>query len=855
MTEMVAFAAFAFAAFTFGGTGLQTGASSAPSSATSSDPSTPQDLPTTPAFRARFEPIHRALLTGLITSVGRKSDTPPTFEYEGPRSTRFAIFPGSGLFKTSQRWVMASELVRTSRLYARTLAAIRPEWIEHTAEHLVKRTHHDPYWDPSRAGGQVMAFERVTLFGLELVKRRLVHFGPIEPATARGLFIHHALVGGEYITDAEWFDHNRRLVQRVAEMENKARRRGLLVDSARRYAFYDDRIGPEVVSAATFEQWRRRAEQRNPRILFMGVADLLDPGSALPEAADFPDSLTAQSVFGEPIRLHVDYAFEPGAPRDGLTVTLTSSQVERFDPRPLEWLVPGLLAEKIAELIRTLPKSLRAAFVPAPRFAEQCVEALTFGKGDLLEELARKLSTLSSASGGAGGGTVVTPDLFKPDELPDHLRVNYRVVADADPAHVVAESRSFAEIRRKLAVRVRDALASLPQGRFNRDGIVAWDFLSFGDDPPDAAIPDSILVDAHLLGRAPLPLHKTKPADAEHTRSGASPAPPPIQAFPALVEPHRRALHTHTPPPKAVAIRLFDTPEKAARAMHRGLRRLFIIQLETPIASLIEHTPGVDRLTLAYATLGTRAQLRAELEDLVGLRAFDDIAIAGSGASAQPARSTLWSKGPIRTKAAFDEALEIGWNRLGAAADEVLTTVRDTLAAYQQIAPRIGTTGEPWQGPKAWTSSIADMREQLHALVYPGFLTATPWKWLRQYPRYLQALSIRLEKLAAAPALHSPHAAAAALADGHARDQRALEQVLPFWRAWREADAAARAPSAPDLGEEPELDEFRWMVEEFRVSVFAQNLQTLVPVSSKRLLAQWDKARTARERLVATLGA
>ncbi|HPO94307.1 MAG TPA: DUF3418 domain-containing protein, partial [Phycisphaerales bacterium] len=370
------------------------GLDSSPSESTSSDPSSPpgppsspQDLPTTPAFRARFEPIHRALLTGLITSVGRKSDTPPTFEYEGPRSTRFAIFPGSGLFKTSQRWVMASELVRTSRLYARTLAAIRPEWIERTAEHLVKRTHHDPYWDPSRAGGQVMAFERVTLFGLELVKRRLVHFGPIEPATARGLFIHHALVGGEYITDAEWFDHNRRLVQRVAEMENKARRRGLLVDSARRYAFYDDRIGPEVVSAATFEQWRRRAEQRNPRILFMSVADLLDPGSALPEAADFPDSLTAQSVFGEPIRLHVDYAFEPGAPRDGLTVTLTSSQVERFDPRPLEWLVPGLLAEKIAELIRTLPKSLRAAFVPAPRFAEQCVEALTFGKGDLLEEL------------------------------------------------------------------------------------------------------------------------------------------------------------------------------------------------------------------------------------------------------------------------------------------------------------------------------------------------------------------------------------------------------------------------------------------------------------------------------------
>jgi ATP-dependent helicase HrpA len=298
-----------------------------------------------------------------------------------------------------------------------------------------------------------------------------------------------------------------------------------------------------------------------------------------------------------------------------------------------------------------------------------------------------------------------------------------------------------------------------------------------------------------------------------------------------------------------VAIRLFDEPLKAQLAMKRGLRRLLMIQLEEPIRSLVEHTPGVDRLTLAYAAIGDRAALRSEICELVGMRAFDDLvsaAVGGAGA----ARTTAWSKGPIRTKELFDQAVEAGWNRLGASAEEVFGLVRDLLAAHQPVAARVGRAGETWNGAREWAGSIADMREQMSVLVYPGFLSRTPWKWLRQYPRYLLGISTRLEKLAGS-GLPTP-------ADGLARDQRMMNEVLPFWRAWREAEAAKHKPSAgpggQDLGEEPELEEFRWMVEEFRVSVFAQNLQTLVPVSSKRLLAQWEKARAARERLLASAG-
>ncbi|MBX3386493.1 MAG: DUF3418 domain-containing protein [Phycisphaeraceae bacterium] len=788
---------------------------------------------------ARSDAIHRSILSGLVTSVGRKSDSPPMFEYDGPRGLRFAIFPGSGLFKVNPKWVMAGEIVRTTRMYARSVAAVRPDWVERAAAHLVKRTHSDPRWDPTHTGGggggTVVASERVTLYGLELARGRVVEFGPIDPGQSRSIFIHHALVMGEYLTDAEWFEHNRRLVKRVAELENRVRRRGLLVDAVRRYAFYDQRVPSDVWSARTFESWRRRAERQNPRVLFMSVGDLLEAGAELPEGKDYPDSLTASALFGEGLKLGLEYQFDPADERDGITVTIPASEAERFDPRPLEWLVPGLIREKVAELIRTLPRNLRTAFVPAPEYADRALGALMprFGKGDLLDELAERLSSMT--------GTRVPVDAWRPEELPRHLRVNFRVVADNDPARVLAEGRDWGAIRRMLSHKVRDALASLPDGPFNRDGMTGWDFVAGSVEGvgADVEFPHEITLDAPLSALARRAgVGKRNRADADGEAAGGASAPvPTIAAYPALADPSKSGLVrgvTPAPPARTVAVRLFDDPKRAARAMHGGLRRLMTLQVGGQIKSLIGLYPGIDRLAVAYAPIGSGQELKSHLADLVGMRAFDEIAMAGAGMPG--ARGTVWDGGEIRTRVAFDRAVELGWNRLGAAAEEVVTLAREVLEAYGAVSPVVGRPGTAWQGPRTWASAIADIREQLSMLVYPGALIGVPWRWLRQYPRYLRAVSVRLERLAN---------------DGPERDQRLMAEVLPFWSAFREAERARQSdPALVAIGEEPELEEFGWMVEEFRVSLFAQSLQTSVPVSPKRLLAQWEKARNARERLM-----
>ncbi len=836
-------------------------------------PEAPPPEPRTHSSSAKADQIHRAILSGLVTSVGRKSDQPPAFEYEAPRGVRFAIFPGSALFRVNPKWVMAGEIVKTTRLYARSVAAVRPDWIEHAAAHLVKRTHSDPRWDPShqdteggRGRGTVIANERVTLHGLELAKNRVVEFGPIDPEQSRAIFIHHALVSGEYVTDAPWFEHNRRLIKRVADLENRARRTGLLVDAVRRYAFYEQRTDPTVWSARSFEEWRRRAERQNARVLFMSVGDLLEEGAELPRATDFPESLASAAPFGEPLNLPLEYRFDPADERDGVTVTIPASEAERFDPVASQWLVPGLLREKVTELIRTLPRNLRTSFVPAPEFADRALETLMprFGRGDLLVELAERLTAIT--------GTRVPNDAWRSDDLPNHLRMHFRVVADQDPSRVLAEGRDWSIIRRALSHKVRDALASLPPGRFNRDGITSWDFNTPQPAPeasqsfsqpstqsqsqPDTRAQSQSEANPVATSQSPSPVVDARnPNQAEFPRELIIPTPtvkvdranraPSVErarfmtVYPALIDPSstgRARGVSPGPPARSVAVRLFDDPKRSVPAMHLGLRRLLMIQLSGQTTSLVGLYPGVDRLAVAYASLAGGQQLKAQLAELVGIRAFDEIAAASTGLPG--ARSTIWHGGEIRSKQAFDAAVETGWNRLGSAAEEVMTLTADVLNNYRAVAPAIVGQDGQWHGPRAWANAIADMREQLSMLVYPGFLVGVPWKWLRQYPRYLRAIAVRLERLAN---------------DGPERDLRLMAQTAPFWSAFREAERARQTdPKLQDLGDEPELEEFGWMVEEFRVSTFAQSLQTAMPVSHKRLLAQWEKARAARERLMQT---
>src|SRR5260221_5400127 len=332
-----------------------------------------------------YPAIHRALLAGLLGNIGQKTDQ---FDYTGARGNKFAISPGSTLFKRRPQWLMSAEIVETTKLYARTNARIDPEWIERAAEHLVKRAYSEPRWEAETAN--VVADEKVSLYGLPIVPRRVVHYRPIDPKVSPTRFIHYALVEGEYRTQAPFFAHNQKLTEEVLALEAKSRNRDYLVEAEARFAFYDKRLPHDVYNGATFERWRKGAERHNPKLLFMTRRDLLKRAAddVTPEA--FPDFMLVQGS-----RLALEYHLDPGDLMDGVTVTIPLAALNQMPQEPFEWLVPGLLREKVLELIRTLPKTLRVNFVPAPDFADRAVEAMTFGQGSLLDALAIVLGKFS----------------------------------------------------------------------------------------------------------------------------------------------------------------------------------------------------------------------------------------------------------------------------------------------------------------------------------------------------------------------------------------------------------------------------------------------------------------------------
>src|SRR5688572_14857199 len=454
----------------------------------------------------RYDAIHRALLAGLLGNVGMKTGD---FEYTGARGTKFHIFPGSGLFRIKPRWVVAGELVETTRLYARTVAGIDPRWVERVAAHLVKREYTEPHW--RRDTANVVAHERVTLYGLPIVPRRVVHYGPIDPKAAREVFIHAALVESEYDTDAQYFRHNRDLVREIELIEAKLRKRDVLVDAKTRFAFYDARIPGGIFNGFTFERWRRDAERHDKRVLFMSRADLMLHAAEQATPGLYPDAITVHGL-----RVPLSYHLEPGHPADGVTATVSLAALNQLPVEPFEWLVPGMLKEKLVALIKTMPRELRVKFVPAPDVADAVAANLTPYHGRLLDAFADQL--------GKREGRQIPRTVFAPEELPDHLCMNFRVVDESGAT--VTSGRDLNQIRRELGIRARDTFADLPPGPFNRERVTRWDF---GD------LPESVEVNLHgttLLG------------------------------FPALVDDGEHP-----------SLRLLDSAE-AARAAHRpGVRR------------------------------------------------------------------------------------------------------------------------------------------------------------------------------------------------------------------------------------------------------------------------------------------
>jgi ATP-dependent helicase HrpA len=687
--------------------------------------------------------VHLSLLAGLLSQIGMKTEPArlasassgrrPRAEYLGARTARFAIFPGSSLVRKQPDWIVAAELVETSRLWARTVARIEPEWIEPLARHLVKRSYSEPHWERKRGGA--VALEKVTLYGVPIVVDRKVSYGRIDPAAARELFIRHALVEGDWQTSHKFFAENRRLLAEASEVEHRVRRRGLVVGEEELFAFYDARIPAEVVSAQHFDTWWKQARRSDPALLTFRPDDLLSEDAAQVSPESYPDIWTSQSPGISALPL--SYAFEPGSETDGVTVDIPLSRLNQADPAEFSWQVPGLRTELVTEMIRSLPKSLRRDLVPAPDVAREVVARLGAPSGDLRDAVARELRSLR--------GVTVPREAWDLAKLPPHLRITVRVT---DGDRVLAVGKDVAELQRELRPRLRAVLSRAAAG-ITRTGLTSWDFGS-------------------------LP---------EVFRQGT------VVAYPALADAGA-----------TVEVRLFETEAAARSAMWAGTRRLILLGAPSPVKSIAGSLSTPAKLALSHNPHGSVAAMFADCVDCAA-----DYLMAEAG-------------GPARDREGFERLSAAVRSRLHETTADVVTHVESALRLAHAVQARLDEARAGAVQP-----AVADMRAQLSGLIYPGFVTATGYRRLPQLTRYLRGLERRLDKLPENPA----------------RDAANMAVAQRVEQAYRQA-VAELPPARRDV---PEVTELRWMLEELRISLFAQTLGTLAPVSETRILAALQRLR------------
>ncbi|MGE5339467.1 MAG: ATP-dependent RNA helicase HrpA [Gemmatimonadota bacterium] len=698
---------------------------------------------------ATFEQVHLALLAGLLGNVGFKTldadyREPP---YVGARGIKFFIWPGSPLVKKAGRWVMAAELVETSRLFGRSVATIEPQWLERVGAHLLKKSWTDPHWE--KRAGQAMAFERAALYGMTVYAQRRVPFGTKDPAVARELLIREGLVEGEIETRGSFLAHNRRLVHEIRELEHRARRQDVLVNDEMIFAFYDRLIPADVHSAAGFETWRVEVERTKPKLLHLSRDELMRHEAAGVTTELFPKQWTLRGT-----AMPLAYHFEPGSPRDGVTLTVPLFALNQVDPQRCEWLVPGMLKEKVHLLLKSLPQKLRRHCVPLPEYAAGFVGRM----GARVTEPDRPLLDALIADVREQTTAVCRAEDFKLEQLPAHLTMNFKVVDEN--GRQLAMGRSLPQLRAEMGVQAQQSFQSLAQ----KDARVAtalsqsvtdWDF----DELPE------------LL---------------EIRRGGQT-----LIGHPALVDSGDHC-----------AIEVFDDPDEARAAHRDGLRRLFRLQLREQVKFLEK---GLNSLQTTQMQARTVPALAAalpgfeELRDQVVTAAIDRVCLV------EP-----WPK----DRASFAARKTEARGKLSLIAQEVARLVTTIVQEAAALPKKL-------HGLKAFPAAVADVEQQLARLFPRGFVVATPAMQLAHYPRYLKAIGARLDRVRTDPA----------------RDQQRMNEIsalqTPFLR-----ELAARKGVA-----DPRLDEFRWMLEELRVSLFAQELRTPVPVSVKRLAKVWESLR------------
>ena len=685
-----------------------------------------RDLDVVPnSVAAHPQAVHRALLAGLLSHLGMYD--PEKREYLGARNARFAIFPGSSLFKKSPRWVMAAELVETTRLWGRVAARIEPEWIEELATHLVKRSYSEPHW--SKAEESVVAYEKVTLYGIPIVAQRKVHYGKIDPELSRELFIRHALVYGEWTTKHQFFHDNRKLLKEVEELENRARRRGIVVDDETLFDFYDQRVGAEVTSARHFDTWWKKARQDAPDLLSFEREMLVNENAAAVTEEQYPNVWRQGKL-----RFKLTYQFEPGADADGVTVHIPLAVLNQVEPEGFDWQIPGLREELVTELIRSLPKPIRRSFVPAPNYAKALLEKLPAREGSLLDGLEREMRRMGAR------------DLDRSDwdlaRLPEHLTMTFRILDEH--GRKIAEGKDLVALKEKLKPKLRESLSSAADD-IERTGLKTWDFG-----------PVQHVYEQHQRGVA-------------------------MKAYPTLVDEGQ-----------SVALKLLDTPQEQADAMRLGVRRLLLLNIPSPVKAMLAALDNKQKLALGTNPYGPVPLL---FEDCVACAA--DYLMDQNG-------------GPVWDAAGFAALRDKVREDLAETAENALVIVADTLIAAHELDRRLKGTAS-----LALLPSLTDVKTQLANLLPKGFISATGYEQLRQLPRYLRAISYRLDKMK----------------DDPYRDQTNLAKVQQLQREYE--DALSRVPRGRRPSEE--LRQARWLIEEFRVSLFAQQMGTATTVSEKRI--------------------
>lgn len=726
------------------------------------------------------EGIHISLLSGLLSHIGILDERKR--EYAGARGSRFAVFPGSALFKKSPTFVMAAELVETSRLWARVAAKFDPLWAEQVAPDLVKRSYSEPHW--SKKMGSVMAHEKVTLYGVPIIPSRRINYGKVDPELCRELFIRHALVEGDWQTHHKFFHRNRALLHEVEELEARMRRRDILVDDETLFEFYDARIGKDVVSERHFDKWWKDARQQDPTLLDFDQSLLISE-----DASALDDSAYPKTLLHKGFELPLSYEFHPVAPgsppnpSDGVTAEVPVLFLNQLDDAAFRWLIPGQRVELVTALIKSLPKQVRKNFVPAPDVARQAVAALEADFDPAADELEPSLELVLRRI----RGQVIPPGSWNWAAVPSHLRVSFRVVDSQGTT--LDEGKDLAELQERLAPATRRAIA---------ESLGATPVTTAPKGPKGAQRGQSAQAPKNAGGFTPSPDGAATPGFAE--KSGLTDwtfgtvqrqvqgmvKGHTVTGYPALVDEGA-----------SVALRLFQTASEQELAMRGGVIRLLALKVPAPDRYVLEHLNNTEKLTFSQNPHGSVSALIADC----ALAAIDKLTPA----------ELPWDE------ASFKALYEQVRAELIDTVFTVTAVVERILASTRRIEKQLkGTTS------LALISALNDVRSQLEQLVFPGFVARTGYAQLSQLPRYLAAIEKRLEKLPGNVQRDALHMAAVqALEDDY---DDAVSALLPGRRAGAE------------------LTQVRWMIEELRVSLFAVELGTAYSVSEKRIRAVLNKA-------------